>query len=346
MVWGTLALLVAAQGEPFELKDGDRVVMLGNTFVEREAQYGHVEAALTRRFPGRAFSFRNLGWSGDAVDLRLRPNGFPALENWLGDLKPTVIIAAYGMNESFAGEKGLPAFERGLREHLEALSKTKARIVLLSPIRHENLGPPLPDPAAHNRDLALYVEVMRKVAADRGARFVDLFAVRAETENGIHLSHRGYATIAAEIEKALGIAPPDSPIELKPGKPADVTDGYGRIVRAKGLAAGRWTLRIGGKPAASAAAEEWSAGIRIWRSERREEMLRKIASKNEVFFFRWRPQNMEYIYGTRSRAEGANVGNPQFASEFRQLEDLAARFQEEILALAVPAPESYELVRE
>ena len=50
---------------PFELKDGDRVVFLGDTFIEREQYYGWIELMLTTRFPDRNVTFRNLGWSAD-----------------------------------------------------------------------------------------------------------------------------------------------------------------------------------------------------------------------------------------------------------------------------------------
>ena len=50
--FGLILLLVASrQGvaalPAFELKDGDRVVLLGGTFIEREPSYGHIEAMLT-----------------------------------------------------------------------------------------------------------------------------------------------------------------------------------------------------------------------------------------------------------------------------------------------------------
>ena len=36
---------------PFELRDGDRVLFIGDTFFEREVDYGHIEARLTAAFP-------------------------------------------------------------------------------------------------------------------------------------------------------------------------------------------------------------------------------------------------------------------------------------------------------
>jgi hypothetical protein len=65
-----------------------------------------------------------------------------------------VIFVAYGMSESFGGPGGVEPFVVQLDKMLDMLSRTQARMVLLSPIRHEDLGRPLPDPADHNRDLA------------------------------------------------------------------------------------------------------------------------------------------------------------------------------------------------
>jgi len=66
---GPIALLPAPAGaaEPFEFKDGDRVVLLGNTLIEREQRYGYWETALTALHPNKDITFRNLGWSGDTV---------------------------------------------------------------------------------------------------------------------------------------------------------------------------------------------------------------------------------------------------------------------------------------
>src|SRR5262245_27153339 len=65
----TAAMLTPAgsAAEPFALKDGDRVVFLGNTLIEREQRYGYWETLLTLRYPGKQVVFRNLGWSGDTV---------------------------------------------------------------------------------------------------------------------------------------------------------------------------------------------------------------------------------------------------------------------------------------
>ena len=131
--------------------------------------------------PDKNLVFRNLGWSGDTVGGVSRSGfdppeaGFEQLRQQILAVKPTVVMVGYGMADSFAGEAGLPAFEQGLARLLNVIDSTKARVVFLSPVAHANLGRPLPDPTGHNRDLALYRDVIERVAKQRKAPFVDLF---------------------------------------------------------------------------------------------------------------------------------------------------------------------------
>jgi lysophospholipase L1-like esterase len=214
------ALLAAADPgtapSPFTLTDGDRVVLVGNTLIEREQRSGYWEAALTARFPSRNITFRNLGWSGDTVFGIARasfdppPVGFNRLRDGVLSLKPTVLIVAYGGNEAFEGPSGLPKFVSGLETLLDALAPTKARLVLVAPPRQENLGPPLPDPTAHNKDLQLYGNAIRAVAQKRGAAFVDLQAGLENagtplTDNSLHFTPTGYYRSSRVVLDSLGL---------------------------------------------------------------------------------------------------------------------------------------------
>src|SRR6266545_1745190 len=62
-----LAAPAADAAKPFEFKDGDRIVWLGNTLVEREQRYGYWETALLAANADKNITVRNLGWSGDTV---------------------------------------------------------------------------------------------------------------------------------------------------------------------------------------------------------------------------------------------------------------------------------------
>ena len=215
---GLILFAAPAAAEPFELKDGDRVVFVGATLIEREQRYGYWEAALTSRWPDRNVTFRNLGWSGDTVwgDARAsfgtRADGFKALKDHVFALNPTVLILGYGGNEAFDGAAGLPAFVDGLNVLLDTVAPTKARMVLLAPLREEDLGRPLPDPAAHNKDLQLYADALRETAKKRGLTFADMNEFLGNgpgavplTDDGMHLTGAGYWRAAFALEHALDL---------------------------------------------------------------------------------------------------------------------------------------------
>jgi hypothetical protein len=280
-----IALLIAttAHAAKFELVDGDRVVFIGNTFVERDIQYNYLETLLTVAWPERNITFRNMGWSGDTVFVPSRagsaPNkGFDLLVDYVKDLKPTVLFMAYGMNESFEGEAGLSRFVDGYDRLLDALAVTKARLVFISPIAHEDLGRPLPEPGEHNKQLKMYTEAIGRIAENRGGAFVNLFdpllGARDSfkgpiTENGIHLNSFGYFLATMEILKQL---------EVK-------TDP--------------WRLPFNGRG-------EFNDG-------KTEDLRRVIGQKNVFFFDRYRPQNDMYIFHGRKHEQGRNaVEIPQF----------------------------------
>lgn len=221
---GSVARAADPKPAPFELRDGDVVALVGNTFIEQEQAHSYLETLLASRWPDREIKFRNLGWSGDTVSGEARamfdkaPQGFDRLMQRVKEVKPTVLLVGYGMNESFAGPAGLGEFKAGLERLLDRLDETKARIALIGPVRHEDLGRPYPDPAEHNRNLRLYADAMKEIAQRREYGFVDLFTLLADnatagssnspahlTTNGIHLSPYGYWRVAGAIEQGLGL---------------------------------------------------------------------------------------------------------------------------------------------
>src|SRR5262249_50145676 len=77
-----------------------------------------------------------------------------------------------------------------------------------------------------------------------------------------------------------------------------------------GLNEGKHTLLIDGKPAATATAKEWAEGVRIERSpdlDQAEKLRQAIVEKNRLYFHRWRPQNVTYLFGFRSKEQGQNA---------------------------------------
>jgi lysophospholipase L1-like esterase len=221
----TFAVTTQGQDKNFELPENPRVAFIGNTFVERDAEHGYFETRLLLAFADKEIVFRNLGWSGDTVRGEARAgfgqpiDGFNRLAKHVADLKPNLIFLNYGVNESWAGAAGLPAFDADLAKLLDTLTKDGAQVVLFSITAQENLGPPLPDPDAHNEDIRLYNDALAKAAAARHLRFVDLYDLslayakanpgRHFTANEIHPTPAGFAFAAEQIARRLGL--PDRP---------------------------------------------------------------------------------------------------------------------------------------
>lgn len=278
----------AAPGVPaaLVLKPRDRIVLLGNTLAERMQLFNHFETLLATRFPELQLTVRNLGWSGDTVSLQPRPLNFGTTPTHLYRQKADVILAFFGLNESFDGQAGLGRFEQELdsylRAHLAAqYNGTSApRLVLVSPVAHERLARlPGVDVDARNRELARYAEVMGRVASRQGVAFVDLFTPTlalmtpgsaALTINGIHLTEHGDRIVAQLLMSALGFD-------------ARAASGAAAVTRLDAL---------------------------------RE----AIRDKNQQFFYRFRPVNAEYVVGRRVEP----FGSVNFPGEMKQLDDIVA----------------------
>ena len=173
---------VPGQTSRLELKKGDRIILIGNTLAERMQYYGHFETLLHSRFPELELVFHNLGYSADELVLRPRQAHFNDHGHTLKDEKPDVLIAAFGFNESFAGPSGLKQFASDLESFIKTSTTTKyngknpPKLVLLSPIAHEDLkNPHVTDGKKNNENIKLYTAAMAGSARKHGVIFVDLY---------------------------------------------------------------------------------------------------------------------------------------------------------------------------
>lgn len=268
---------------PLVLEDNDLVVLLGDTFVERDGNYGHVETALTAAYAGKKVKFRNLGWSGDTPRCESRSyfgppaEGFDRLSTILRNLKPTVVICCYGAVDSFKGEAGRADFLASYGKLLDMVKESTggAGVVLLGPPATQTLPPPYPDMTAHNKDVEATGKAIAGFAKERGLRYADLFGAMAglkvDSSNSVTFTESGYATLTPAVLKALQA------------------------------------------PAPAAAPP---AGLR-----------ELVQEKNRLFFYRWRPQNEIYLFGSRKHEQGNN------ASEVQLFEPLVAEREAAIQAL-------------
>lgn len=380
----------AAPATPLELQDGDRVAWLGSTVLEREQAAGFWELALTTAWPERNIAFRNLSWSGDTVWGEARA-GFGTAEDGFRELNaiveataPSVLLVCYGANESFAGPAGADAFRAGLARLLDALGPRNARTTLVSPPPQEHLGPPLPDPSAHNEQLAFYRDLLLATAQERGLGWADFFAAVARrtgsastsdrgpwTEDSLQFTPAGYQHTAPLLLESLGVSPWSWSIVL--GKDGSVTaDGVAveqvartptsatfsalsarlplfagagvapPILRIERLRPGAYELAIDGQPVLQTTAAELAAGVPLLagpEADQREQLRQAIVKKNELFFHRWRPQNVTYLFGFRAHEQGNN------AKEVAEFDPLIAEQEQEIARLRAPVAHEFALTR-
>lgn len=244
-----------------------RIIILGNTFAEQLQTTNYFETLLHKSFPNKNLVVRNLGWSGDEVDLQPRPLDFGSLEDNLQSHQPDYIFAFFGLNEAFQGEGGLEEFEKNLTSLLIQLSqksfngKAPAQVFLFSPIFHEEVGGLLPNPKIHNHQLQSYTHRMEEVAKELQIPFINLYNLskglmeRSEenlTNNGIHLTEDGYKSVGELMASALGFQQ-----------------------------------------------DTWENKL--------ESLRELIGIKNRQFFFRFRSQNGEYISGSRKNWDGGQT---------------------------------------
>nr|WP_206663274.1 PVC-type heme-binding CxxCH protein [Ningiella ruwaisensis] len=220
-----------------ELKDGDTVLLLGNGLPERMLNHGFFESEIYSRHADKDITIRTLAKPGYTPGFRPHPSrnsqwafpgaeryhpdklhhsgeGFhPTPDEWLYDIKPDVIIAFFGFNESFDGPEGLDNYREELYNFINHSLANKyadgkiAKLVLVSPIAFQDLSDkyPLPDGKETNKNLKAYTELMKDVANERGIQFVDLYTPTKAmfessdeqlTVNGAHLNKQGYARLA------------------------------------------------------------------------------------------------------------------------------------------------------
>ncbi len=231
LIPGCLIGPLHAQSPSLQLNQGDAVCVIGNTLAERMQHDGWLETLLQAGLK-KDLVVRNLGFSADTLDVRLRSKDFGTPDEWLTRLQADVVFAFFGYNESYEGESGLADFEEQL---VRFIKHTKSQnyngqsaptLVLFSPIACEDLSdklprqaneglavvnPNLPNFQATNQRLAQYTESMQRVAGEQQVVFVNLFDATRRvwatgdqfTINGIHLNENGNAIVAEIIFREL-----------------------------------------------------------------------------------------------------------------------------------------------
>ncbi len=212
-LFGLVLSATLLHAQRLALHPGDRILLYGNSFIERMQENGSFEAHLHLAHPGFKLACRSLAWTGDEAGHRLRPEGYPGhLKKLLAEWPAQHVLVAVGMNESFHGPTGLEAFRADLARYLQELKRRHpaASLTCLSIIAVEENA--YSEAERRNRDIQRYNRVLQAVAREQEAGYVDLFTPSQQlyrtsdqrlTLDGQHLASGGHRQLAPIIAEAL-----------------------------------------------------------------------------------------------------------------------------------------------
>jgi lysophospholipase L1-like esterase len=272
--------------QPFDFQDGDRVVWIGNTLAEREQRHGYWETLLHLHNAKKQFTFRNLGWSGDTV---------------FGDARAGFDNAAKG-------------FERLISLTLEL----KPTVILVSYGTNESFEGKEGLPAFEKG-----LEKLLDALAPTKARFVLMTPIPFEKATGVPDPASRNQMLALYRDAIRSIARKRN---------HDFVDLFERISQA-GLSAEMAPLTDNGLhlsdsgyqvTASYLLDDKPSIGKNGMHGVEQDALRKAIIEKNQLFFYRWRPQNETYLFGFRKHEQGKN------AKEVVEFDPLIARAEEAI----------------
>jgi len=249
--------ITSATAEPFQLKKDSRIVLLGNGLGSRMMQFGTFETRLHLQHPEKNLVIRNMCDEGNTPGFRPHsgrpsPWAFPGAEKfhpplskatdrwgsghtgngsmpspdeWLTQLKPDIIIAFFGFNESFNGQAGLENFKGELRAWIQHTKSqkyngvTSPQIALVSPTAFED--PSNDRERTVDANLALYTATMEQVAQVENVSFSNCYKLsknwfkstkEERTRDGVLLNETGYRDLASDlIPSIFGEISPKTP---------------------------------------------------------------------------------------------------------------------------------------
>lgn len=162
-----------ARDAGFFFRDGDRVVMIGDSITEQHLHSNYVEIYVRSRFPHWKLAFRNVGIGGDTS-----AGGNRRAARDILTFEPSAVTITFGMNDAGYRRPEDPvrreAYVRGLQGMADQLKPRGVRVAVLSssPVEEKDDGPAM---QGYNETLERFAAAAREVADRNGFRFTDQF---------------------------------------------------------------------------------------------------------------------------------------------------------------------------
>lgn len=219
-----------------------RVLVLGDSITHDGKYVTFLEYYLSRKFTNQNFDFISIGLSSETTSGLSekahpfpRPCVFERLQRALDTIKPTTVIACYGMNDGIYHPQSadrMTAFQDGIRRLSGAVQGAGAQLILLTPppfdtlpvARHLQLGN-APD-FSYERPFTNYDAVLADysrwelglpvgdaaLVVDLHSTFLESIKAQREksrkfsfTKDGIHPGATGHLLMAQTILRSVGI---------------------------------------------------------------------------------------------------------------------------------------------
>ena len=209
--------LSAVHAEDFFFKDGDRVVMIGDSITEQHLYSNYVEMWTVTRFPKWKITFRNVGIGGDRS---VGGNSRFARDVLLH--KPTAMTVDFGMNDGsyreFSDQTFKPYMD-GLQGMADQATAANIRTAWVTPQPLDNDEQGKTALTGYNQTLEKFSDGVRAISEKNSGKFVDQFhpylqvldAARSKADkynritagDAVHPGPPGQVLMAASILKGM-----------------------------------------------------------------------------------------------------------------------------------------------
>jgi len=243
-----------AKSDKFFFKDGDVVVMIGDSITEQHLYSNYVEMWTVTRFPNWKLTFRNTGIGGDTSG-----GGNGRFKRDVLRYNPTAMTVDFGMNDGGYqpfNEGRFKAYFNGLQGMADQAKAAKIRVAWVTPQPLDTDGPGTTEPNQYNKTLEQFSEQGVKATAEKyGGLFVDQFhpyldvlnKARGEMDkynritggDAVHPGPPGQSLMAASILKGLHFPTLVASVEIAAG-------GKGEIGATKNCKVSDLTAKDGG----------------------------------------------------------------------------------------------------
>jgi hypothetical protein len=162
-----------SHGDEFFFKDGDRVVMIGDSITEQHLYSNYVEMWTVSRFPHWKITFRNVGIGGDRS-----VGGNSRFERDVLLHKPTAMTVDFGMNDGSYREFSEQTFKPymdGLQGMAEQAKKANIRTAWVTPQPLDNDEQGTTALTGYNQTLEKFSDGVKSIANKNNGTFVDQF---------------------------------------------------------------------------------------------------------------------------------------------------------------------------